>query len=307
VTEINSAVSPGGSSPPAHFNYQKFALKLLNLAGEVPEIGDFIKYPEAVIATGLKLVSKKAQNPDGSSSAADISAPAATLAAAVSESYTKQINGFEQIGAELVSNWAYLPLAAQNAADTKNAAADWSWSAAQGTAASNVLLAGVRQQAYETLFPIRYQLFRLDGGQGDFPASASAWTCDSIKQTQGLQIGYKVVTATPFSNLATPFGSLKAVVSGSGTPEYWVYATNNGWASQSLDATTKATVPTSDVLGQMFTTQASTGFSQPLFNPLRFDLEAYGSTNALGQEVAHTKQHATPPSTVATTNICAPQ
>ena len=57
----------------------------------------------------------------------------------------------------------------------------------------------------------------------------------------------------------------------------------------------------------MFTTQASTGFSQPLFNPLRFDLEAYGSTDAPGQEVAHTKQHATPPSTVSTTNICAPQ
>lgn len=307
VSEINSAVSPGGSSPPSHFNYQKFALKLVNLAGEVPEIGDFIKYPEVVLATGFKLVSKKAQNPDGSSAAADISAPAAGLAAAVSESYTSQINGFEQIGAELVSNWAYLPIAAQNATDTKNAAADWSWTAAQGTAAANLLLAGVRQQTYETLFPIRYQLFRLDQGQGDFPASASAWTCDSIKQTQGLQIGYKVVTATPFSSLATPFGSLKAVVSGGGTAEYWVYATNNSWASQSLDATTKATVPTSDVLNQMFSTQASTGFSRPLFNPLQFDLEAYGSTGAPGQEVAHTKQHATPPSTVSTTNICAPQ
>ena len=307
VAAINTDVNTGAQPAQAHFNAQKFALKLLNLAADLtPEAGDFVKVPEEIIGTGLSLVAKKAQNPDGSSSTADISAPAADLAAAVARSYTNQINGFEQIGAVLVSNWAYLRIAGQNATNTKNAAADWSWTPDQGAQASSVLLAGVRQQAFESLFPLRYQLYRLQRGQGDFPSSASAWTCDSIKQTQGIQIGYKLVTATPFSNLA-PFGSSTTVVSGNGSTEYWVYATNNTWSSPSLDATTKATVPTSAALQQMFATQSSIGLTKPLFNPLQFDLEAYASSGAPGQAVAHTKQSATPPSTVSTTNICAPQ
>ena len=49
----------------------------------------------------------------------------ADLGVKLESQYTTMIDGFDQVGNILVSDWTKLEDVAQNAADTTNAAADW--------------------------------------------------------------------------------------------------------------------------------------------------------------------------------------
>ncbi len=307
VSAINTDVGPSPAAQTVSYNGYAIAADIFDFVGVIADIvpgGEELGPPLELIGGGLGLMGDLDENSDGSNAVSTVTVSGADLAATVARRYTSEINGFSQIADILVSNWSYLQVAGQNATDTKDAVADWSWTTKQGDDGAQVLLLATRRQAYEALFPQRYQLYRLQQGQGDFPAPA-AWTCDRIQQVQGVQIGYKVVTDTPFSNLP-PLDSFTPTATATGSQERWVYAATSNWYGTTFDTTTKAVLPSPAVLNQMFAPQTDIGVSIPLFTPLQFALEAYPGSNP-GQPVAHTNQSATPPSTVSTHNVCAPQ
>jgi hypothetical protein len=309
VSAINTDVGTGSSPQKAHYNGYAIAGDVLaiaeNVAGAIPD-GAVITVPLQVIGGGLTLAQALDQKSDGSNAVATVTVSGADLAATLARRYTTEINAFSQVGEILVSNWTYLRVAGQNATDTKNAVADWSWTAKQGADGAQLLLLATRRQTYEALFPVRYQLYRLQGGTGSFPANTADWTCDRIKQTQGITIGYTVVSSKPFSNVSAQ-GSFTPTVSVQGTQEHWVYSASDNWYGGAIDADTKAVLPAPGLVDQMFSDpQTDAGLSTPLFNPLQFDLEAYPGASP-GQPVAHVKSAATPPSTTATQNYCNPQ
>ncbi len=309
VDEINADVGTGSSPQTAHYNGKALAGDVFTLASDIATLvpgGEVVGVPFGLIGDGLTIAGDLDQGGDGSNAVATVSANGDDLAAALGQRYTAEINGFGNIGAILVSNWTYLELAGQNAQNTTNAVADWSWTPTQADQGARVLLDAGRRQAFETLFPMRYQLYRLQRGSNDSSASAASWTCETIKQKQGLSISYVVVSSTPFSQLPN-FGNYTATVAPNGSTEYWVYAASTNWYGDGIQPDTKAVLPSPTVLNDLFGPQTAAGLSQPLFNPLQFDLEAYPSATSPGQPVAHTRQVATAPSTTATNNVCTPQ
>ena len=148
--------------------------------------GDEISGPLNVLAAGLGLADD-ANNTDSGVNLPDdqVATTGADLGNQLEEQYTASIAGLGNIGDILVSDWTKLQDAAQNAADSPGASADWSFTDRQFSQAANVLLLSTRRTAYKTLFPLNYTLYRLQNGD-DSVQTASQYTCAEFQtNTEG--------------------------------------------------------------------------------------------------------------------------
>jgi hypothetical protein len=304
IASIGAAVNAdvGTGSQQANFDGTGLTIDLLLLADAIPGT-DEIGIPLGALASGLGLIQDLDLNSDGSEALADVSAPAADLGATLARRYATEIIGLSQVGDILVTNWPMLQTAAQNAGDTTNAVADWSWTTATAKQAADGLLLATRQQAFKTLFPLRYQLYRLQQGTGSFPANAADYPCQNVVQTYTTYGPSAPYTNTwqPFAHVAA-HGALTAYVSGEGAVELWAYAGTDNWLG---DANRQAQLPPADLLANMFSDpQDDAGLDRPLFDPLQFAVEAYPSATTPGQGVTHVKQTAPYQSNYSTSNYC---
>jgi len=304
IASIGAAVNEdvGTKSQPANFDGMGLTMDILLLADAIPGT-DEIGIPLGAVASGLGLVQDMDLDSDGAEALADVSAPAADLGATVARRYATEITGLSQVGDILVTNWPMLETAAQNAGDNTNAAADWSWTTATAKQAADGLLLATRQEAFKTLFPLRYQLYRLQQGTGSLPASAADYPCQNVVQTytSGGPSAPVYNTWKPFANVA-PRGALTAHVTGQGTTELWAYAGTDNWLG---DGNRQAQLPPVSLLNKMFTDpQDDAGLNTPLFNPLQFALEAYPAAAAPGQGVTHTVQAAAIEKKYTVSNYC---
>jgi hypothetical protein len=197
------------------------------------------------------------------------------------------IVNLDQVAAMLVSDWTKLEDAAENAANTTNSAADWAYSADDDQGAADALLASARRQAYETLFPLAYNLYRLT--PGDAPTSlinSPQYTC-TVGVENALHTGSFLQSWQPFASMPANFDGDVPVISGEGDTEGWTYAQSN--SSFLTNANGVGGYPSQDLLNGMFEPYTYNGQQMPApFNPLQFAVEAYQNLTANTTTVTHT-------------------
>ncbi|MGO9754116.1 MAG: hypothetical protein ACLP22_22080 [Solirubrobacteraceae bacterium] len=211
----------------------------------------------------------------------------ANLGAQLETRYLQSFGNLDSIGNILVGDWTKLQAAAQNAADTTNAAADWSWGSEQFATASDALALAARQTAYQSLFPLAYHLYRLTDGDAPRSGATNArYECDYVTGANGYE---DIVSWYPFASEPASFDSDIAVVSGEWTEESWIYAAPDPDFLDRSDGTTELQFPTQDLLNAMFTTPQNDPLqTAPLFTPLQFAVETYNDGTANTITVTHT-------------------
>ncbi len=289
AAEVNEDVGTG--SQPVEYDGWEIASNLLLLVASIPEI-DEVAAPLEFMSAGIDLATSLNQNPDGSNAQDDVRTTAADLGASLARKYTADIVGLDETGDILVSDWTKLRLAAQNAANLTNAAADWSWTSADAKKATDQLLVATRQLAYTTLFPVRYHLYRLQAGAAAGsvnPQDVTSYSCSYFDGYADPNTGDWIYTGAktwrPFGS-AAQFGSVGVTVSGAGTAEQWAYATSDDRFVQDKDHA--AQLPSAKLLGLMFKTPTDDAYqTAPLFDPLSFALDAYANATANTETVTH--------------------
>ena len=289
AAEVNEDVGTGSQS--VEYDGWAIASNLLLIAATVPGI-DEVAAPLEFMSAGIDLATGLNQNPDGSNAEEDVRTTAADLGASMARKYTADIVGLDETGDILVSDWTKLQLTAQNAANLKNAAADWSWTSADAKKATQQLLVATRQLAFTTLFPVKYKLYRLQAGAAAGsvnPQDVTSYSCAYFDGYADPNTGDWVYTGAktwrPFGS-ATQFGSVGITVSGSGTVEQWAYATSDNRFVQDKDHA--AQLPSAKLLGLMFKTTSNDEYqTAPLFDPLSFALDAYDNANTNTETVTH--------------------
>ncbi|MGO9902503.1 MAG: hypothetical protein ACLP0J_23105 [Solirubrobacteraceae bacterium] len=254
----------------------------LSMLAAVPPF-DAVADPLNFMSGAISLSSELNTNADGANVLEQqVSTTGANLGATLQSQYTTAVAGLNYIGDILVGDWTKLQDAAENASNTTNAAADWSWDAGTFKTASDGLVVAARQQAYETLFPIAYHLYRLSDGTVPGSAAANAqYRCDYITGVNGYN---KIESWQPFSAEPTQFDGDVPVVSGAGTTESWVYAV----PQSTLDYSDPLRYPTQDLLNAMFVTPQSDPYQTgPLFTPLQFAVQAYNDATTNTIDVTH--------------------
>lgn len=281
IASITSAVATDVDSGSQQTKVDGLGLtsSMLWLTSSLPGF-DEVAEPLNVFASGLAL----ADGVTNSSSGANLPSQQVTtdgtgLAATLEQQYTTSIQGLGNIGDILVSDWSKLQDAAQNAADTQNAAADWSWTNKEAIAATDQLLVSARQTAYEKLFPLGYSLYRLTAGVAG-EQSASQYTC---AQWLTGSTTTELDTWQPFSGVqglgSFPTSALP------GQQEQWVFA---GPDQSVLTSGGLAQMPGQTVLSGLFgPPQDGDIQTAPLFNPLQFAVETYDDGNTNTIEVIH--------------------
>jgi len=283
AAEVNEDV--GTSSQSVEYDPVSIFSNLLLIAASLPEI-DEVAAPLEFLSAGLDLASGISQNSDGSDDQENVRTTAADLGASMARKYTADIVGLDETGDILVSDWSKLQLAAQNAANLKNAAADWSWTSADAKKATQQLLVATRQLAYTTLFPVKYKLYRLQAGAASGsvnPQDVTPYGCSYFDGYADPNTGEWVYTGSktwrPFASVA-PFGNVGVVISGNGTAEQWAYATSDNRFLQDKDHAGQ--LAPAKLLGLMFKPPSNDQYqTAPLFDPLAFALDTYdnGTTN----------------------------
>ncbi|HEY4829076.1 MAG TPA: hypothetical protein VIH85_20040 [Solirubrobacteraceae bacterium] len=281
AAEVNEDVGTGSQS--VEYDGSDIVSNLLLLVSALPPLEE-VSAPLEFLSAAIDLGSALNDNPDGSNAQENVRTTAADLGASMARKYTADIVGMDETGDILVGDWTKLRLAAQNAANLQNAAADWSWTSAEAKKATDQLLVATRQLAYTTLFPVRYRLYRLQAGSAPGsvnPQDVTPYTCAyfDIHVASGSVYTYTVGTWRPFGTVAQ-FGSTGVTVSGAGSNEQWAYATTDDRFLQNKQFTGQ--FPSAKLLGLMFKTQSNDLYQTgPLFDPLSFALDAYdnGATN----------------------------
>jgi hypothetical protein len=289
AAEVNEDVGTG--SQPVQYDGWAIASNVLLLVAGLPEI-DEVAAPLEFMSAGIDLATSLNQNPDGSNAEDDVRTTAADLGASLERKSTADIVGLDETGDILVSDWTKLQLSAQNAANLKNAAADWSWTTADAKKATQQLLVATRQLAYTTLFPVKYKLYRLQAGTASGsvnPQDVTSYGCAYFDgyadPNTGDWIYNGAKTWHPFGS-AAQFGSVGVTVSGNGSAEQWAYATSDDRFVQDKDH--PGQLPSAKLLGLMFKTPTNDLYqTAPLFDPLSFALDAYHNGTTTTETVTH--------------------
>ncbi|HTX11305.1 MAG TPA: hypothetical protein VME22_21975 [Solirubrobacteraceae bacterium] len=289
AAEVNADV--GTSSQSVQYDGWAIASNLLLIVASAPGIDEFAA-PLEFMSAGIDLATSLNQNPDGSDAEDDVRTTAADLGASMERKYSADIVGLDETGDILVSDWTKLQLAAQNAANLKNAAADWSWTTTDAKKATQQLLVATRQLAYTTLFPLKYKLYRLQAGAAAGsvnPQDVTSYSCAYFDGYADPNSGEWIYTGAktwhPFGS-AAQFGSVGVTVSGTGATEQWAYATSDNRFVQDKDHAGQ--LAPAKLLGLMFKTPSNDQYqTAPLFDPLSFALEAYDNATANTQTVTH--------------------
>ena len=281
AAEVNEDVGTGSQS--VEYSGADLFSNLLLLVAALPPLEE-VAAPLEFLSAATDLGSVLNENPDGSNAQENVRTTAADLGASMARKYTADIVGMDETGDILVSDWTKLRLSAQNAANLKDAAADWSWTSTQAKKATDQLLVATRQLAFQTLFPVRYGLYRLQAGAASGsvnPQDVTPYTCAyfDYHAASGSVYTYTVGTWRPLAPVA-PLGSVGLTVSGAGSSEQWAYATADDRFLQ--DKQFAGQFPSAKLLGLMFKTPSDDPYqTEPLFDPLSFALDAYdnGTTN----------------------------
>jgi hypothetical protein len=267
------------------------ASDMLWLVSSLPGV-DAISGPLNVMAAALGLADDYNNSDSGVNLPDDqIATTGAELGDQLEEQYTTTIHGLGNIGSILVSDWGKLQDAADSAANSPGAAADWSFTSDQLSKSANVLLLSTRRTAYETLFPLAYHLYRVSAG--DAPGSAqdlASYQCGyfQIHVSSGSSYYYTVSTWLPFAQVASG-GSMPVTVSADGTTEQWAYATADDDFVHSHGSSGQ--FPSAGLLGQLFSTpQNDPVQTGPLFDPLQFAVETYNDATTNTEAVTHVSQ-----------------
>ena len=270
IQSIAAAVSEDIANGSQTTSYDGFAITsdMLWVLSTVPGF-DAAADPLNFLAGALGLVSDLNQNSDGSNAQSQVTTTATNLASNLARQYTNDINGLDQVGDILVSDWTKLRDAAQNAQNLGDASGNWSWSGPQ-TKATNALLVATRRLAYTALFPLTYSLYRLSAGAASSsvnPQDVTSYQCAVFLQGRYTT---SIYSWQPFANVPR-YGGAAPAVSGENTVEQWVYARPNTSFLSTANAT--ASVPTQTLLNLMFTIPAGDPYqTAPLFTPLQFAL-----------------------------------
>jgi hypothetical protein len=297
IQQIASRIAEdiASSSQPVSYDGNAIAGDLFAIFSTLPGASEYANVIN-FMAGGLALSSDLAKNRDGSDALATIRTTAADLATSLNTKTTDAINDLSNQGDLLVSDWTKLGAAAQNAQNLPNAAADWSWNTQTASNATKQLRRSTAQLAYQTLFPAVYKLYRVEAGTSTLnPTDITAYTCTTFQTTS-----YTFATTwKPFVGVAVQ-GSLAPVTFGE-SRQPWVYATTNH--DFLAYPTAKGQFPNQKLLADMFTNPPTDSPDDaPLFNPLRFALEAYGDAQSSNVTyVTHTTYKVQPQST---NNFC---
>ncbi|MGO9960532.1 MAG: hypothetical protein ACLP50_31925 [Solirubrobacteraceae bacterium] len=265
------------------------ALWVLSTIPGYSEFGDALNF----LAGGLGVADDLNNQSDGTNEMQQqITTAAANLGAELETRYTTSIQGLGAVGDILVGDWTKLQDAAENAADTTNAAADWSWTSAQTAQATDGILLATRRQAYEALLPLAYNLYRLQPGDATPAATdAPAYTC-TVAVENAFHSATYLDSWQPFASIPANYDGDVPVVNGAGAVEPWVYAGAD--SSFLTNANGTGQYPGQDLLNAIFATPPSDPIqSAPLFNPLQFAVEAYNNLTTHTTTVTHTTVKAT--------------
>jgi hypothetical protein len=192
-------------------------------------------------------------------------AQAGNLGQTLDDQYTAQVAGFDRIGGMLVSDPTKSADAAQNI--------DSGWAVPKNppTAVLARLKLGAAVQAYETLFPAKYSLYRVSGGDTTQTFESNDVTPYECVQFVSTTAGEDPVPYFPFQNVPQ-FGGAAPTVSGEGSFEQWVYAgPDTRWV---ISYSYSTQFPPGPLFQKMF--QGSAANPAP-FNLLQFPLEAYAN------------------------------
>jgi len=287
AAEVNEDV--GTNSQSVEYNGADITSNLLLLVAALPPLEE-VAAPLEFLSAAIDLGSSMNENGDGSNAEENVRTTAADLGASMARKYTADIVGMDKTGDILVSDWTKLRLAAQNAANLTNAAADWSWTSADAKKATQQLLVATRQLAYTTLFPVKYKLYRLQAGTASGsvnPQDVTPYSCAYFDYHAGTGSVYTYTVGTwrPFASVA-PSGSVGVTVSGAGGTEQWAYATADDRFLQNKQFAGQ--FPSAKLLGLMFKTPTGDLYQTgPLFDPLSFALDAYDNGTTNTETVTH--------------------
>lgn len=221
-------------------------------------------------SAGLSLAGTLVRNTDGSSALTDVTIPGDQLADQLRERYTNAALALGRAGDIIVSDYRKLDDAYENAAphgiwDTTNATA---------TVLSNAMVYPESREAFLTLFPARFALYRTQQGP-DAPkiTNVTQYRCEQIIEVRGRTTFVQKIGWWPFSGDPQYAGSSPPTTAG-GPLEQWAYA-QPGFDADNINGPGPV-YPSNTVLSDMFTSQpAQNGVSTPLFNTTNFPLEAY--------------------------------
>ncbi len=226
-----------------------FTSDVLWLVSSLPGLDD-IAGPLNAIAAGFAMASDLNNSPSGANiTEQTVTTTGANLGNTLEQQYSTDILGLSEVGDLLVSDWTKLQDAAQNASDTANAAADWSWNTRQATLASNQLVLAARRQAYRTLFPLAYPLWRVSAGTvpGSTDNGLKNYACWSYKFSPG---------NLPFDTTTPTYGEFPVDAATGNGVEQWLFATNNTDPLQVYPKNTNQVVyPTQPILNDLFASQ----------------------------------------------------
>jgi hypothetical protein len=299
ANEVTSDVDTQSS---VSYNPAYLAGDLLFTVASAPGIDESVAGAASLLAQLIGDGADVSDNPDGSSAIdTTVNLKASDFAQDLEDRYTTLVQNLSHEGDILVSDWTKLNDAYQNS--KTGGAANWTFSTNDFTKADNLLQLATRQQSFETLFPAAYSLYRLQAGDAAGsvdPQDATTYQCGELVR-QSISRGITKVVV----NLWQPFTSLNQYGSTSVTnpyadntqdgleqlvtPEQWVYAGPDDSFLANTD-NRSAVLPGQSLLSDLFVNpppESAAGSTQPLFNPLQFDVEAYDNATQNSTTVTH--------------------
>jgi hypothetical protein len=274
AAQVNENVGTGGQN--VSYDGEAIASDALWVLSTLPGFSEFAD-PLNFLAGGLGIADGLTVGENGTPALADVSTTAASLGASLESQYEDNINGLERAGDIFVQDWNKLQAAATNALGP------WQWNATIYAKADDELEIAAARLAYRTLFPVRYDLYRVSAGTGSLnPQDVTPYLCQSYDFNNG-------TITTPYYPFAKVprYGGDAPTVDAEGAAEQWVYAGPDSLFVTNPAYTNQAQFPPEDLLQNMFVSQPNFGLNAPLFNPLQFPLTTYNNTTSNTIGVTH--------------------
>ena len=283
AANVNKTLGTQSDQQGVGVDYNELASNVLWILSSIPG-------PQSMVLNMLSgaaaLASQFAATPTGQPTLTDVTAPAAQYASTLDAQYQASLEGLDDAFSMLVSDRGALEIAAENVDNSPGRTYSWAWITQGGrsyAAASNALTLAAERQAYETLFPLRYELFRVQPGTVALPYNdvedfrCMAWYLRDTDYEDPFNPFYG---APRFSGWNLPVSSPSSS-SATATTEMWAYAGPDAGFLQPVG--TDETKPTqtaqwpspNTLLGMFQTPDSRLSPAQPIFTPLQFALEAY--------------------------------
>ncbi|HTR75006.1 MAG TPA: hypothetical protein VMH33_07065 [Solirubrobacterales bacterium] len=276
--EVNQAISLPESTK-VGFNRLGLASDTLWVASALFPEADAVAGPLNFLAGALGLAGELQQSTEENAQE-QVSVSADKLSERLASQLRELTTNLGRDREIVLGDWSKLQIVARNANDITDAAANWEWTLPNSKKAVDSMMVSVRRQAYETLFPVAYSLFRLQAGTATLPTNPAQYQC-VLEGADWTKSHW-----TPFEGIQQ-FGSVDVTVNGSGATEDWVY----GKPDKSFVSHPYINVETAsaEVLKKIFGPPKPKDEYQtaPLFNGAQFAIETYENGTANTIKVTH--------------------